>query len=233
MHYYPFNIADFNLHTAHLTLEEEAVYRRLIDFYYDTEKPIPKETNPVIRRLRLGSYVSEFEQILAEFFTLEDDGWHSYRCDVEIKAYHDKAEKARANGRKGGRPPKNKGKETKPVNLANPDLTQSKANQELITNNHKPLTKENRGSRFAPPTQQEAGNYFLERGSPDAVNEADKFIDFYASKNWMVGKNKMKDWKAAIRNWMRKSNENTQRSNQPSIKQRVGDAIHGATANDW
>jgi hypothetical protein len=32
----------------------------------------------------------------------------------------------------------------------------------------------------------------------------------------MVGKNKMKDWKAAIRNWMRKSNENTQRANQPS-----------------
>ena len=54
MHYYPFNIADFNLHTAHLTLEEEAVYRRLIDFYYDTEQPIPVETQPVIRRLRLG-----------------------------------------------------------------------------------------------------------------------------------------------------------------------------------
>ena len=142
MHYYPFNIADFNLHTAHLTLEEEAVYRRLIDFYYDTEKPIPKETQPVIRRLRLGSYVSEFEQILSEFFVLEGDGWHSYRCDIEIKAYHDKAEKARANGRKGGRPPKNKGQETQPVNLANPDLTQPKANQELRTNNHKPITKE-------------------------------------------------------------------------------------------
>jgi uncharacterized protein YdaU (DUF1376 family) len=144
MHYYPFNIADFSLHTAHLTLEEEAVYRRLIDFYYDTETPIPKETQPVIRRLRLGSYLSEFEQVLSEFFTLEDDGWHSYRCDIEIKAYHDKADKARANGKKGGRPRKNKGIETQPVILANPDLTQTKANQELElrTKNHKPVTKE-------------------------------------------------------------------------------------------
>ena len=87
--------------------------------------------------------------------------------------------------------------------------------------------------RFAPPTQQEAGNYFLERQSPDSVNEADKFIDFYASKNWMVGKNKMKDWKAAIRNWMRKSNEQQQRSNQPSQKQLIGDALHGSTADNW
>ena len=87
--------------------------------------------------------------------------------------------------------------------------------------------------RFTPPTPQEAGNYFLLRGSPDAVNESDKFMDFYASKNWMVGKNKMKDWKAAIRNWMRSSNEKSQRANQPSAKQRVGDAIHGSTANDW
>ena len=142
MHYYPFNIADFNLHTVHLTLEEEAVYRRLIDFYYDTEKPIPKETQPVIRRLRLGSYVNEFEQILSEFFTLEDDGWHSYRCDIEIKAYHDRGEIARSNGKKGGRPRKNKGKETQSVNLANPDITHKKANQELITNNDKPITKE-------------------------------------------------------------------------------------------
>ena len=30
---------------------------------------------------------------------------------------------------------------------------------------------------------------------------ADTFIDFYACKGWMVGKNKMKDWKAAVRTW--------------------------------
>ena len=86
---------------------------------------------------------------------------------------------------------------------------------------------------FNPPSQQEAGNYFLERGSTDALNEADKFSDFYASKNWMVGKNKMKDWKAAIRNWMRKSNEQQQRSNQPSQKQLIGQALHGSTADNW
>jgi len=90
-----------------------------------------------------------------------------------------------------------------------------------------------KAKRFVPPTQQEAGNYFLERGSTNAVNEADKFIDFYGAKNWMVGKNKMKDWKAAIRNWVRNDNEKQQRSNQPSQKQLIGNALHGSTANDW
>ncbi len=134
MHYYQFNIASFCLHTAHLTLEEEAVYRRLLDFYYDTEKPIPTETQSVIRRLRLVNYTAQVEQVLSEFFTLEGDGWHNFRCDIEIKAYQAKADSARKNGKKGGRPPKNKGPETQLVNLANPGETQTKPDHKLTKN---------------------------------------------------------------------------------------------------
>jgi len=55
-------------------------------------------------------------------------------------------------------------------------------------------------SRFTPPTYQEALEYFTEKGFPNKA-EADKFVDFYEMKGWMVGKTKMKDWKAAVRNW--------------------------------
>lgn len=51
--------------------------------------------------------------------------------------------------------------------------------------------------RFVPPTLEEVTAYVLERNSK-VIPQV--FIDFYASKNWMVGKNKMKDWKAACRN---------------------------------
>jgi hypothetical protein len=87
--------------------------------------------------------------------------------------------------------------------------------------------------QFMAPTQQQVGNYFLERGSDDALNQSEKFWDFYASKNWMVGKNKMKAWKAAARNWMRSNNERQQSANKPSVKQSIGNAIHGNTANNW
>jgi uncharacterized protein YdaU (DUF1376 family) len=140
MHYYQFHIADFTLHTTHLSLEEEAVYRRLLDYYYDTEKPIPKETNAVIRRLRLVNYAEIVSSVLAEFFVLQDDGWHNLRADFEIDAYHLKAETAKANGKKGGRPKKNNPAETQPVILANPAETGSKANQEPETINQEPET---------------------------------------------------------------------------------------------
>ena len=51
---------------------------------------------------------------------------------------------------------------------------------------------------FIPPTVDEVRSYCQERGNN--VNP-ESFIDFYQSKGWMVGKNKMKDWKAAVRNW--------------------------------
>ena len=46
-----------------------------------------------------------------------------------------------------------------------------------------------------------AEQYGREKGKPP-IN-AERFFDFYVSKNWMIGKNKMKDWKAALRNWAR------------------------------
>ena len=74
-----------------------------------------------------------------------------------------------------------------------------------------------RGSvRFTPPTLEEVKDYCKER-----CNNVDpeRFIDFYSSKGWMIGKNKMKDWKAAVRTWERRDNNSsaTQENQQPKI----------------
>lgn len=53
---------------------------------------------------------------------------------------------------------------------------------------------------FHPPELSEVAAYCRERGN--GVDAA-KFHDFYASKGWMVGKNRMQDWKAAVRTWER------------------------------
>ncbi len=54
----------------------------------------------------------------------------------------------------------------------------------------------NKDKRFTPPTINEVTAYCLERKNQV---DAEYFIDFYASKGWMIGKNKMKDWKSALR----------------------------------
>ena len=56
---------------------------------------------------------------------------------------------------------------------------------------------------FTPPTMEEVAEYFLERlpfaCSEDALNFAEVFISHYTNTGWKYGKNKMKDWKAAMR----------------------------------
>ena len=57
--------------------------------------------------------------------------------------------------------------------------------------------------RFTPPSVDEVAAYCRERGN--AV-DAQRFVDFYASKGWKVGNAGMKDWRAAVRNWERQDN---------------------------
>lgn len=64
------------------------------------------------------------------------------------------------------------------------------------------LTNQKIGVTFVPPTPQEVKSFCLERKNKV---DPDKFHDFYAAKGWMVGKNKMKDWRAAVRTWEKTS----------------------------
>ncbi len=60
--------------------------------------------------------------------------------------------------------------------------------------------KKSARARFTPPTVDEVSAYCEEKGygiSPE------KFLDYYASNGWKVGRNPMKDWRAAVRNWSR------------------------------
>lgn len=141
MYYYKFNIADWAKATSHLTLKEEAIYLRLINFYYDHEKPIPLKTQLVLRKLRMGDESDTVEIILDEFFTKTAKGWIHNHCKELIEEYQERAEKNRKNGKKGGRPKIN--------NLAKANGNQEESNsqptgnlnQEPLTTNQEPLTK--------------------------------------------------------------------------------------------
>jgi uncharacterized protein YdaU (DUF1376 family) len=139
MHYYYFHIGDYRKNTVHLSPIEHYIYRSLIDWYYLDETPIPKKTESVIRRLRLGSeHTKELENVLDDFFKETAKGWTHLRIENEISEYHQKAVTNRENGRKGGRPKiqqvaeDKKPKKTQVVSERNPTVT--------LTNNHKPRT---------------------------------------------------------------------------------------------
>lgn len=133
-------------------------------------------------------------------------------------------EKNRANGQLGGRPrkptetqrnpPKPTETQNNPQKPNETQKTQIEIESEIKTEINTPLPNGNKGSkaatpptretRFSPPSLDEVQAYIAERG---AAVDAQKFIDFYACKGWMVGKNRMKDWKAAVRTWEKRRKE--------------------------
>jgi len=100
MHFYNFNIADFNNSTRHLSLPERAIYRDLIDMYYHNEQAIDSsDMDKLARRLLCTTpeYLKMLEYILDEFFVKRGKRHHHHRIDKEIKNYKFKNGNADSN----------------------------------------------------------------------------------------------------------------------------------------
>jgi uncharacterized protein YdaU (DUF1376 family) len=140
MIYYAQYIADYRSATAHLEPLEDLAYRRLLDLYYGSEKPIPNETQMVSRLIRMGSHSDEIESVLREFFVLDEslNVWRREQCDIAIAAYQAKADRNREVGKLGGRP-----KKTQMVISDNPDgfQTEPTTNPNQNQNHIKPKSK--------------------------------------------------------------------------------------------
>ena len=78
-------------------------------------------------------------------------------------------------------------------------------NEQQTTNKQLTTNKNNKNEKkFIPPTFNDVLEYCIQNNlDVDGV----KFINFYESKGWMVGKNKMKNWKAAIQTWVKPKQE--------------------------
>ena len=125
------------------------------------------------------------------------------------KANIDASNKRKDNGKNGGRPKteinRTETENNRTItekNRTKPKITEGKPNKKEKENKKETITETKKESigRFTPPTPDQVREYIAEKGYSV---DAEKFVDFYESKGWFVGKNKMKDWKAAVRNWAR------------------------------
>jgi uncharacterized protein YdaU (DUF1376 family) len=95
MNYYQFHIGDYAVHTRHLSLLEDLAYRRLMDWYYTNEKPIPPDPEKAARLIGMQDHAKEVSNILSDFFLKSDAGYINKRCDKEISKYKEKADRAK------------------------------------------------------------------------------------------------------------------------------------------
>jgi uncharacterized protein YdaU (DUF1376 family) len=198
MHYYQFNIGDYKSHTEHLSEMEDLTYRRLLDWYYLHETPIPLEINETARQIRMRSHSECITTVLQEYFERTEIGWIHHRADKEIAKTGEKSEKASASAKARW----NRAKD------ANALQTQSESNAthdtEHITQDTKPKAKTQRGSRLPAdwflPVDWEA---WAKKERPDIniLKTAESFYDYWISKPGAGGVKL--NWEATWRNWVR------------------------------
>ena len=142
---------------------------------------------------------------------------------ISLKEDIDNSKESRARGSKGGRPRKGN---PVPADSASPEPEVSDNEKPGVSETAKPpvsgnaaktesQTKPNQtkpsqtkgGRRFAPPARDEVSAYALEYAEEKRLDpggfDAERFVDYYASNGWKVGRNAMKDWRAAVRDWVR------------------------------
>ena len=203
MHYYQFNIGDYQSHTNHLDPLEDLAYRRMLDWCYLHEKPLPLDANEIARIIRLRDDAAVVRDVLNEFFSRYGEGWVCDRVLVEIQHYKAKIEQASRAGKASAQ---------RKANARTTDV-QPPNHQEPITNNHivdnttevvsKPKVSK-RGTRlpidWVLPTEWKD---WAKAERPDLFIDsvADQFCDFWVAK---TGINATKlDWQATWRNWVR------------------------------
>jgi len=156
MNYYSHNIGDYAQATMHLSLVEDAIYTRLLRRYYAEESPIVNDMQKVCRWVgaRTEEERQAVEDVLGEFFVLDDGYWRNKRADAEIAAYQAKSSKASESAAK--RWHNKKDTEEMPQQCernanAMPSHTEGNANQEPITNNQE--TDKEKTSKKKPAAQ--------------------------------------------------------------------------------
>lgn len=83
-------------------------------------------------------------------------------------------------------------------------------------------------TRFTPPTVQEVKAYCIEK---EYHVDAERFVDYYTSNGWMVGRTHMKDWKAAVRTWAKKDSKEGKKTN--NIFLQILEDEHGQNTNNF
>ncbi|MGO4700262.1 YdaU family protein [Dyella sp. 2RAB6] len=104
-HRYP---ADYAIGAGGLSMIEDGAYGRLMDFYYGKEEPIEHGRRYNVARATSPAEKRAVDAVLAQFFKRDGDLWRHHRIDEEIAKAQPRIEAARANGKKGGRPPTKK-----------------------------------------------------------------------------------------------------------------------------
>lgn len=173
MHYYQHHIGDFRAGCFNMTRMERALYREMLDIYYDTESPLPDSIDSVckllgVRSAEEKSMVSEI--LLLKFEQVEGRGYVHERCEKEISEYRAFLEKSSRAGKASAAARANKKatnvqpESNQPSTSVEPTLNGGATNQQPLTTNQQP----NKTKAFV---SGEAEDLFARPAKPDCPHQ--------------------------------------------------------------
>ena len=129
----------------------------------------------------------------ASFMPDMEEAWNKYLVRV-------------SSGAQGGRPPKGEKPYGSICPHTVPNGTEEETDSLFLRNKDREsgADKPPKRPRFVPPDVEEVRDYCHERGN--RIDPA-AFVDYYTANGWMAGKTRMKDWRAAVRNWERREKQ--------------------------
>lgn len=184
---------------------------------------------------KLGMSEGIEDPVTAAMFNMIKD-----KLDKDAESYAETCKRRAENGKKGAEMRWNNGKpKQKIANAISAMANDSKQWQKMAdtdNDNDKDIKeKENKKKSadkphrsFVPPTADEVRMYCRERNNNV---DAQSFVDFYESKGWLVGKVRMKDWKAAVRTWERRGSSG--RTTKTEIDESFRKALAESDVVDW
>jgi hypothetical protein len=127
----------------------------------------------------------------------------------DLVKYVDYIEKQSVNGSKGGRP--KKANETQKTQAFFEEPKKADNVIVIVNDNENEISKKG----FVKPTIEDVKTYMKEQGMNDI---SERWMSHYESNGWLVGKNKMKDWKASVRTWKLNNLQTEEiKTNKPKI----------------
>ena len=190
-----------------LGMEGYGIYWMLVEALRDQ----PDYTYPVANIPALARrYNTSAEKVRTvvynyELFTVKEDKiFFSESLNRRMLVFNENRAKRSAAGRLGMARRWGDNNVITPLLQSNSTVITSKVTESKVKEKESIEKIATKRTAFVAPSLQEVKDYISEKGY---TVDAQRFIDFYEAKGWMIGKNKMKDWRAAVRTWMRRPDE--------------------------
>jgi uncharacterized protein YdaU (DUF1376 family) len=206
---------DYLAPTSHLTLAQHGAYLLLMAHYYTTRSPLPASA-PLLRRVcrcMTDAEQAAVAKVLQEFFIRRGDVYRHERIDRELAKASEISQKRREAAKQSHRRPRALAPATALGGADAPHLPMHLQTQP------QPQSQEKKSKVFMLPTLEEVTQYCRERGN---LVDPQQWFDYYTANGWRVGRNPMRDWKAAIRTW-----ERTATKRRPMTCTSIGTTTNG------